>query len=52
MSTWLQKQYISSFPACNVLWHNEAVATDTVCSDTPDIDNGATCAQILLVKTL
>jgi len=37
--------YHSRFPALNVDHCNEAVATDTVFSDTPAIDNGATMAQ-------
>ena len=42
----LKKTYRSPFPALNVHRRNEAVATDTVFSDTPAIDNGATMAQI------
>ena len=35
----------SPFPAMNVPRRQEAVATDTIYSDTPAIDNGSTCAQ-------
>ena len=37
----------SANPALNIPRRNEAVATDTVFSNTPAIDNGSTCAQIL-----
>jgi len=40
--------YCSKFPALNVDQCHEAVATDTVFSDTPAIDNGATMAQIFI----
>ena len=40
-----KKAYKSVFPAANVRRRNEAVATDTFFSDTPAIDDGATCAQ-------
>ena len=43
------KQYFKSlFPAFNVPRCCEPVATDTVYSDTPAIDNGATSAQIFV----
>jgi len=42
----LKKTYRSPFPALNVHRRNEAVATDTVFSDTPAVNNGATMAQI------
>jgi hypothetical protein len=37
--------YRAPFPALNVQRRNEPVATDTVYSDTPAVDGGATCAQ-------
>ena len=45
MGTYLKKKYKSPFPACNVHRRSEPVATDTVYSDTPAIDSGATAAQ-------
>ena len=45
MSTLLKKHYKSPFPALNVHRRDEAVATDTVYSDTPAIDDGSTSAQ-------
>jgi hypothetical protein len=38
----------SRFPACNVKRCNEPVATNTVFSDTPAVDNGVTAAQIFV----
>ena len=51
ISTILKKHYKSPFPALNVSRRNEAVATDTVFSDTPAIDNGSTMAQIFVGTT-
>ena len=48
MSTHLKKHYKSPFPALNVHRRNEAVATDTVYSDSPAVDCGATAAQIFV----
>ena len=48
MSSVLQKHYKSPFPACNIRRRNQSVATDTVHSDTPAIDLGATSAQIFV----
>ena len=45
MGTHLKKKYKSPFPANNVHRCNEPVATDTVYSNTPAIDSGATSAQ-------
>jgi len=45
MSTYLQHHYRSPFPALNVHRRKEAVATDTIYSDTPAIASGATQAQ-------
>jgi hypothetical protein len=38
----------SCFPAFNVMRRNEAVATDTVYSDTRAIDNGYKCTQLFV----
>ena len=43
-----RKHFKSRFPALNVHRRNEPVATDTVYSDTPAVDNGATSAQIFV----
>jgi hypothetical protein len=51
MSTTLKKHYKSPFPAMNVHCRNEALATDTVYSDVPAIDNGATIAQLFIGLT-
>ena len=51
MSSVLRKHYKSPFPALNVHRRNEALATDTVYSDTPAIDNGAIAAQIFIGTT-
>ena len=48
MSTVLKKHYRSPFPALNVHRRNEPVATDTVYSDTPAVDDGSTSAQIFV----
>ena len=47
-STVLKKHYKSPNPALNVHRRNEDVATDTVFSNTPAIDNGSTAAQIFV----
>jgi len=44
----LRKQFKSRFPSLNVHRRQEAVATDTIFSDTPAVDNGSTCAQIFV----
>ena len=41
----MRKYYQSRFPALNVSCRNVAVAKDTIFSDTPAIDSGATCAH-------
>ena len=41
----MKKTFRTPFPACNVHRRSEAVATDTVYSDTPAIDSGITAAQ-------
>ena len=43
-----RKHYRSRFPALNVHRRHEAVATDTVFSDVPAIDDGSTCAQLFV----
>ena len=49
----LKKTYLSPFPDFNAKLRSEPVATDTMCSDTPAVDNGSTCAQFFLgTKTL
>ena len=48
MSTHLQKRFKSPYPACNVQWRQEPLATDTVYSDTPAIDDGCRVAQIFV----
>ena len=47
-TTILKKHYKSQHPALNVKRRDEAVATDTVFSDTPAIDGGETCAQMFV----
>ena len=48
-----RKHFKSRFPAFNVYRRNEPVATDTIYSDTPAVDNGATSAQVFVgTKTL
>ena len=44
----LRKTFKTTFPVCNVHRRNEAIATDTVYSDVPAIDNGSTMAQIFV----
>jgi len=48
MSTILRKRYKSPNPALNVRPRDEAVATDTIYSDTPAIDSGVTSAQLFV----
>jgi hypothetical protein len=53
MSEHLQKQYKSPNPALNVTRRDEDLATDTVYSDTPAVDNGSTSGQFFIgVKSL
>ena len=40
-----KKTYHSPFPAFNLKFRSEPVATDTVYSDTPAVDDGSTCVQ-------
>jgi hypothetical protein len=51
MSTVLKKHYKSPFPAMNVHRRDEALATDTVYSDTPAVDSGVTIAQLFVGLT-
>ena len=44
----LKQTYRTPFPACNVTRRNEPVATDTVYSNSPAIDDGSTLAQIFV----
>jgi hypothetical protein len=44
----LRKHFKSRFPALNVHCRNKAVATDTIWSDTPAVDNGAKFAQLFV----
>ena len=48
ISAILKKHYKSPFPALNVHRRDEPVATDTVYSDTPAIDNGSKIAQFFV----
>ena len=48
MSTYLKKAYKSPYPALNVRRRSEAVATDTVYSNEPAIDNGCSAAQFFV----
>jgi hypothetical protein len=48
MSSHLKKQYKSPNPAMNVTRRQEVIATDTVYSDTPAVDSGATSAQFYI----
>lgn len=43
-----RKHFKSRFPALNVIRRNEAVATDTVFSDTPAVANGCRIAQVFV----
>ncbi len=42
------KWYKSPFPALNVHWRDEPVATDMIYSDTPAIDSGTAIAQVFV----
>jgi len=48
MNTLLKKQYKSLFPTLNVHRRHEPVAMDTIYSDTPAVDSGATIAQVFV----
>jgi len=49
MTTLLKKWYKSPFPTLNVHRRDEPVAMDTIYSNTPTIDSGATIAQVYVV---
>ena len=51
VSDTIRQHWKSRFPACNVRRRNEAVATDTVFSDTPAVDSGVTAAQIFIGRS-
>jgi hypothetical protein len=44
----MRKHFKSRFPALNVHRRNEAVATNTIWSDTSAIDNGSKFAQLFV----
>ena len=46
----MRKHFKSRFPTFNIPCRNEAVATDTIFSDTPAIDSGVTMAQSFVGK--
>ena len=46
----MRKQFKSRFSAFNIPRRNEAVAKDTISSDTPAIDSGVTMPKFLLEK--
>jgi hypothetical protein len=47
VSDTIRQHWKSRFPACNVHRRNEAVATDTIFSDTAAVDSGVKAAQLL-----
>ena len=47
----LQKHFKSRFPAFNIPQQSEAVATDTIFSDTSAVYSGVTMAQLFIGKT-
>ena len=50
-SSHLKKHFRSPYPACNIHRRQEPIATDTVYSDTPAIDDGSKVAQIFVGTT-
>ena len=44
----MKKKCHSPFPALNVKRRSEPVETDTVCCETPAIDDGSKCAQVFV----
>ena len=44
----MRQHFKSRFPAANVRRRNEPVATDTVFSDVPAVDDGSKCAQLFV----
>jgi hypothetical protein len=51
VSDTLRQHWKSRFPACNVRRRNEAVATDTIFSNTPAVDSGVKAAQLFIGLT-
>ena len=49
---YLKKHFKSRNPVFNIPRRNESVATDTIFSDTPAINDGSTMAQFLLARIL
>ena len=47
---YIKKHFKSRNPVFNIPWRNEPVATDTVFSDTPTINDGSTMAQFFAGK--
>ena len=47
-SSLLVKTYRSPFPELNVKRRSESVTEDTIYSDTPDKNDGFTCAQLFV----
>ena len=45
----IKNNYKSTFTAMNVYCSEKHVATDTIYSYTPDIDDGSTCSQLFVV---
>ena len=46
----MRKHFKSRFPAFNIPHRNEALATDTIFSDSPAIDSGVTMAKSFVDK--
>ena len=44
----MKRHLKSRNPALNITRHHEPVATDTIFSDTPAVDSGATQAQVFV----
>ena len=49
-SDYLKKYFQSRNPVFNIPWRNRPVATDTIFSDTPAINDGSTMAQFFVRK--
>ena len=48
----IRQHWKSQFPACIFRRRNEAVATNTVFSDTPAVDSGIKAAQLFIGRNL
>ena len=46
----MRKHFKSRIPAFSITRRNEAVAADTIFSDTPAVDSGVTMAQIFVAR--